>query len=291
MIISASRRTDIPACYPKWFLNRLREGFVLVRNPVVPSRISRVPLTRDKVSGIVFWTKDAAPLMPYLDDINAMGYPYYFQFTITPYGSTLEPGLRKKSKIIETFCTLAEQLGKCRVRLRYDPIVLNKTLTTAYHMQKFERILKQLDGCTDVCTISFVDPYKKLRPLYQSGILREITQQEKQELASVFYEIGRQYHIEVRACCEADVALPCACCVDGALLHGAALKPAVSQREGCSCVQSTDIGMYDTCQNGCIYCYANTGKRAVENHTATYDEHNPLLCSVLKSTDRIYNKK
>lgn len=112
MILSVSRRTDIPRWYSEWFLRRLRAGEVLVRNPYRPGQLRRVPLSPAVVDAIVFWTKAPAPLLPWLDELDGMGYRYLFQFTLTPYGPEIEPGLRDKRAIVETFQVLGCRLGR-----------------------------------------------------------------------------------------------------------------------------------------------------------------------------------
>jgi len=168
MILSVSRTTDIPCAYPDWFLNRVREGFALVRNPLNPRQLSRVVITPETVDCIVFWSKDPQQLMKHLDELDARGYCYYFQFTLTPYGTGIEPGLREKSTIIDTFRALSGRIGPRRVIWRYDPVLFSKNIHEDEHRRAFERLCALLEGCTDTVTISFVDMYKKLKnaPFY-----------------------------------------------------------------------------------------------------------------------------
>ncbi len=162
MILSVSRRTDIPAFYAEWFMNRLKAGFVYVRNPFNIYQVSEVPLTPDNVDAIVFWTKNSKPLHQYLSEIDNMGYKYYFQFTITPYGKEIEENIEKKEKIVETFKNLSEKTGKEKVILRYDPVILNDKYTIDFHIKSFERLCSILSSYTEKVVISFLDDYKKI---------------------------------------------------------------------------------------------------------------------------------
>ncbi|MFQ8600525.1 MAG: DUF1848 family protein [Oscillospiraceae bacterium] len=169
MILSASRRTDIPAHYADWFWNRIEAGSVLVRNPVNPRQISRISLDPALVDCIVFWSKDPAPLLATLPALAERGYPYLFQFTLTPYGPSLEKNLRPKREILHTFRCLSRMIGPERVHWRYDPVLLNDTCTPDWHKAAFASLCRALSGYTRACTISFLDGYGKLRPMLQRG--------------------------------------------------------------------------------------------------------------------------
>lgn len=168
MILSVSRRTDIPRWYSEWLLRRLRAGEVLVRNPYRPGQLRRVPLSPAVVDAIVFWTKDPAPLLPWLDELDGMGYRYLFQFTLTPYGPEIEPGLRDKRAIVETFQVLGCRLGRGRVLWRYDPILFTDAIGLAWHEARFRKLCKALSPFTDQVTVSFLDPYPG-RPMAACG--------------------------------------------------------------------------------------------------------------------------
>ena len=161
MIISCSRRTDIPAFYSDWFMNRIREGFVLVRNPLNAIQVRRISLLPSDVACIVFWTKDPVPL---LDRFNLLqDYSYYFQFTLTPYDKDIEPKLPPKKKIIDTLLRLSDKIGAKRVIWRYDPILLSKRISSAYHVDHFGNMSGRLSGYTEKCIISFIDMYRHLQ--------------------------------------------------------------------------------------------------------------------------------
>ena len=265
MIVSASRRTDLPAFYSEWLMERLRAGFVDVRNPRNPAQTRRVSLLAEDVDCFVFWTKDPAPMLPLLPELDRMGHRYYFQFTLTPYGKTLEPGLRDKAALLETFRELAAHVGRERVVWRYDPIVLNGVYDLAFHRERFAAYAARLAGCTEQATISFVDRYAKLARAYQRGLLREILPEEQAELCGSFAATAAREGLRLAACCEAGLepyGVAQAHCIDRELaerLCGGPVSaaPDKNQRPGCGCAASVDIGSYGKCGHGCIYCYAN----------------------------------
>ena len=295
MILSASRRTDIPGYYSEWLMNRLREGFAYYRNPMNHAQLCKVLLTPENIDCIVFWTKDPKPMMDKLEELDTLGFRYYFQFTITPYGlpyqgcafgTYLEPNLRKKEEIVQTFQELSERLGKDRVLWRYDPIVLNDTLTAEYHLEQFTTLCKELSGYTELCTISFADVYHKLNNAVKEQVLREISPEQMHSLSAAFSGIAVQAGITLRACCEAidlteDGILP-ASCIDRATVericgHAVAAGKDKSQRTNCGCMKSIDIGAYNTCRNGCIYCYANHSRASIDRNCSRHDSASPIM--------------
>lgn len=300
MIISASRRTDIPAFYSDWLVNRLREGYVLTRNPMNYGQVSKILLTPEVVDCIVLWTKDAKHIMDKLKDIDDLGYTYYFQFTLTPYGKDIEPYLRDKEKIIDTFIELSERIGKAKLLWRYDPIILNQTLTKEYHLEQFEYLCSRLRDYTDICTISFVDIYSKLSKTVKNQVLREITKEEMTKLAAGLAGISRRYGIELRSCCEKldleELGLKHGRCIDKTVIEricGCNLKTKAetTQREGCMCIQSIDIGTYNTCRHGCLYCYANYSYPAVEQNCLKYNPKADLLIGEITTEDKVTVRK
>ena len=266
MIISASRRTDIPAFFSDWLIERLREGTVIIRNPWNKNQTKKISLTSSEIGCLVFWTKDPANMLDKLDIIDQMGFKYYFQFTLTGYDNSIEKGSRKKDKIIKTFKTLSNKIGKDRVIWRYDPIILNDYFSIDYHKNKFSELCKELSEYTDLCIISFVDLYPKLK----AGIIREITNSEMLEIGSFIYYKAKEYGICVEACSEnidlTSIGIERASCIDKTLVEKICgyqidIKKDKNQRKGCNCIKSIDIGEYNTCGNSCIYCYANTGRK------------------------------
>ncbi|NQT61265.1 MAG: DUF1848 domain-containing protein [Bacteroidetes bacterium] len=296
MIISASRRTDIPCYYSEWFIKRLQAGYVLTRNPMNYSQVSRVSLSQDVVDCIVFWTKDAENILDKLKYIDTLGYNYYFQYTITPYGIDIEKNLRPKKQIIENFKLISSLLGKHRVLWRYDPIIINEVYTVEYHKKAFTEMCRQLSQYTNSVVISFVDLYAKLR----LKEIQEIPLNTIEILAEVIGSTARKYSIKVQSCCENIDLTPFeihpGSCIDQSVIEKACgcklkLKPDKGQRKYCNCAESIDIGAYNTCLNGCLYCYANCNDEKIR---LNYEKHDPsaeFLLGVKRSTDSIYDRQ
>lgn len=248
MIVSASRRTDIPALFSEWFYNRVGKGFVLLRNPYNPLQVGRVTLTPDKVDGFVFWTKNAAPMLDRINELEQ--FKYYFQFTITPYGREVERNIPDKQEIV---IPAFKKIGADKVIWRYDPVFLNEWYTWDYHIKAFTQLSEELEGHTTRAVMSFVDSYRSvdLRPLN----IHPLTKEQQQELAQQLAEIAAAHGIVLSACAE-DLGISQSCCIDGKMF-GVNKPKDRNQRGLCGCVESVDIGAYSTCSNGCAYCYAN----------------------------------
>ncbi len=299
MIISASRRTDVPACYSDWFFERLQAGFVLARNPWNPHQVSKISLAPEVVDGLVFWTKDPRPMLPRLQELPAV--PFYFQFTLTPYGREVEPGLpEKQAVLLPAFRQLSASVGKERVVWRYDPVFLSGTYSMEYHCHAFAEMARQLAGFTETCTVSFLDLYrdtpKKIRPL---GITPPDVRQQR-ELLAQFAQIARQTGIALSTCAEPGIGealgIPPAHCIDRARLERIGGVPLSverdkHQRPGCGCAASVDIGAYQTCPHGCVYCYATKGILTAQEHYRQHDPHSPLLFGQLGPQDRVQERK
>ena len=293
MFISASRRTDLPGFYSDWFFARLREGYALVRNPMNPHQVSRIDLRPGAVDGIVFWTKNPVPMLDRLPLLTP--YAYYFQFTLTAYGRDTEPHLPdKRGVLLPAFDTLAARLGPERVVWRYDPIFLSERYTLAYHIRCFTELAERLRGRTKRCTISFLDFYRNTRSNLEGLRLRAFPQAEQLRLASALAEIARRNCMEMTACAEALDLAPYgvgrAHCVDGALFErllgcSVTADKDKNQRPECGCMASVDLGAYQTCRNGCRYCYANHSARVVAENAARHDPASPLLLGALGPDD------
>jgi hypothetical protein len=284
VIVSASRRTDIPAFYSEWFFKRLREGFALVRNPLNPLQIRRVALSPGELDGIVFWTKNPGPLLPALDRLE--GCPYYFQFTLNAYEEDVEPGLPPKGEIIGTFKALSEKLGPHRLIWRYDPILINEKYTIPWHVGKFGETARALKGCAERVSISFIDLYAKTARNTRGLNIREAGRAEKNTIAGELARIAGENGFSISACAEdmdlSPYGIDRAKCVDEKLMERISgrplnLKKDRSQRPACGCVTSVDIGAYNTCRHGCRYCYANHSDTAVLKNTQNHDPLSPLL--------------
>jgi len=299
MIISASRRTDIPSYYAGWLYNRIQEGYVLVRNPMNIHQISIINLEPENIDGIVFWTKDPTPMLSRLEELNK--YIYYFQFTLNPYGDDVEPALpSKRNVIIPCFIELSNRIGADRVIWRYDPILLNKKYTVEKHISYFEMLAKLLKGYTKKCVISFVDMYRNTANNVKELGLETIKNEDMLILAEGFSKIAKQYGIELCTCSElielSKYEIYHANCIDKKLfecLGNCPLKVGKdqNQRKECGCVTSIDIGAYNSCKNLCKYCYANFNTNIVNKNYQLHNPASPLLFGEVGEEDKITERK
>lgn len=261
MIISASRRTDIPAFFSDWFYDRINEGYVMVRNPFNWQQTRRVNLSRSDVDCLVFWTKNPGPMLARLDEIKT--YPYYFLFTLNGYDKLIEKSLPPRTILIDTFIRLAKRLGKQRVIWRYDPVLLTSHCDLNYHINNFTDLARKLSGYTEKCIFSFLEPYPKVRKRLNSLGVQLPNDQEKEYIAGCLAQIARDYGIVLQSCAAnyQEIGIAPARCIDPELICSISGKTPESkkdkyQRKSCGCVSSVDIGVYNTCQHECVYCYA-----------------------------------
>ena len=299
MIISASRRTDIPAYYSEWFMNRVADGYVYVRNPMNAHQISKIILTPEVIDGIVFWTKNPIPMMSYLDKLR--DYAYYFQFTLNSYGKDIETNVPNKNNIIiPAFQELSKRIGADRVIWRYDPILLTEKYTIDYHVKYFNEIARRLSGYTHKCVISFVDLYRKTQQHLKELKLLPLNNKEMYELAERLVEIANRNNLVVESCAEKinldQFGIQHGHCIDCALFEKIlnckmSLSKDKSQRPECGCMESIDIGAYNTCSNGCKYCYANYNQTTVEKNIGAHSPNSPLLFGAVVEEDKIIERK
>lgn len=300
MIISASRRTDIPAFYAEWFINRLQAGFVYIKNPRNPRRIASVTLKPEAVDCIVFWTKNARPMLDKLDIVDRLGYPYYFQFTLTPYDHHVEKGLPVKSEVIETFKRLSDKIGKQRVVWRYDPVIVSKAFSVQYQLEAFGSLCDSLRDYTSQCIFSFIDLYTKNRNNLQDIMACEVENLHKNKIAQGFSAIAQAHKLILAACSEtvdfSAYGIDHAACIDQSMIEsitGYAIraKKDPNQRPACGCLESIDVGAYDSCSYGCIYCYGTTNANMVRKNRQLHDVRSPLLIGFPGEDDIITNRK
>ena len=296
MILSASRRTDIPAFYGKWFLERQKAGEVLVRNPLNPKMVSRIPLVPEHIDCIVFWTKNPIPIMCYLDEMESLGFSrYYFHITLTPYSSDLEPSIPPKNTLIDGFIRLSERIGKERVIWRYDPIIITNRYSINFHIEQFYCYYEALSNYTEKCVLSFVDSYTYLTSDFSQHGITEIQSDTIATLISGISAIVKSgaYPLALATCCETvDLSTYNVMrnrCIDGELIQRlfgipVSAKKDPAQRKTCLCAASRDIGAYNTCGYACAYCYARRSKTSA----ASQDFASPLLGPPLDGTERIH---
>lgn len=299
MIISASRRTDIPSYYSEWFFNRIKDGYLYVRNPMNVHQISKISLSPDVVDGIVFWTKNPIPMMHNLDKLR--DYAYYFQFTVNSYGTDVETHVPNKNDIIiPAFRELSKSIGAEKVIWRYDPIMLTEKYTIDYHVNYFNELAKRLSGYTHKCVISFVDLYRNTQSHLKDLNILPLGDKEMYELAGRLVEIADKNNLVVESCAEKinleQFGIQHGHCIDCDLFERILnckmhLSKDKNQRPECGCMESIDIGAYNTCKNGCKYCYANFSQATVTKNYVAHDPQSPLLFGNIEPEDKIVERK
>jgi hypothetical protein len=291
MIISASRRTDIPAFYAEWLINRVRAGFCAVPNPFNPGQISRVSLRPEDVDAVVFWTRDPKPLLGRLAELDERGFRYYFQYTILANPRFLDPGTPPVEEALSTFRSLADHVGPNRIVWRYDPIIITDETPEAFHLEKIAAIAATLRGYTKRLVIGLVDIYPhvetRLRLLGEEGraikLSREpLTAEGIRSMAGV----AAANALDISSCAEDDAVMKQEIspgkCVDDQLIEkvfgiSVTHQKDPHQRPACGCVVSKDIGVYDTCAFRCLYCYATRNFGTAGRNRLKHDPGAPSL--------------
>lgn len=280
-IISASRRTDIPAFYLPWLMNRLRVGFVRSPNPFSGAMYT-LSLRPENVHSIVFWSKSYASLLPHLNQLEERGYRFYCHYTITGAPRILEPYVPDWHQAVQVFRKLAERTSPRHVQWRFDPITLTNELGPKFYIERFRAIASALAGATHRCYFSFAVFYGKVKRQFQRAGIRyyDPPLAEQQALTAALADIASEYGMTLYSCCQdllVEGRVEKAHCIDGDLL--AELfpdRPRVPRynptREQCGCVISKDIGMYDSCPYGCVYCYATQSREVA---LTRFQAHNP----------------
>lgn len=295
MIVSASYRTDIPAFYAEWFLRRLEEGFALVRNPY-SAQMYRVDLRPRRVAGIVFWTRNFGPLLEHLGRLRAFGRPFVVQFTITNYPRAIEPAVIPAEKAIGQMHRLAREVHPLCPVWRYDPVLFTSLTPPEFHLANFSELASRLEGSADEVVISFAQIYAKSRRNLDAAARRhgfsweDPSDDAKRELAARLAELARRHGMRLTVCSQPDYLAPgaeAARCVDAQRLQRISGEPITAplkgNRPGCACHESRDIGEYDTCPHGCLYCYAVRHRRVA---LARYRAHDPASPSLLPLTEQ-----
>lgn len=286
MILSASKRTDIPALYHRWFLSRIEEGYLLVANPRNPSRARHVDLDPLNIDIIVFWSKNPLAMYDGFDQLDSRGYRWYLQFTLNGYENSIEPGLPPVDQRIDTLKRLASRYGSNRIIWRYDPVILTKELSVDYHLQTFSNLASRLSGSFRHCMISFLDLYPQAVRRMATHTLLPPTGERVQKLAASFSRVADRRGFNLFTCAEPiDLAaydIGHGACVDRRVIeelcgYPLATKADPNAREGCGCIRHLDIGTYESCIHRCSYCYAvKDFQRAREAYTA-HDPSSPML--------------
>lgn len=293
MIINTGQRTDIPAFYSQWFINRIREGYVMVRNPYCPSMVTKFLLNPDVVDVIGFCTKNPRPMLKYLDELKAFGQFWYV--TITGFGRDMEPNVPPVEQVIEDFKYLSNKVGNNAVGFRYTPIIVDDKYTVEYHINTFKRICNELHGFTHLCAFGFLDKYPHLDNNHPE--INDTTDENKIIIAKEFKRIALEHDIELRLCSkekwlsEYDIDVRgCMLIEDYEKAIGAKLdvKKKMQARKGyCSCMLSNDIGAYSSCMHLCRYCYANGNDNMVKGNYYKHDEKSPFLIGNTNPDDKV----
>ena len=293
MIINTGGRTDTVQYYSEWLLNRFKEGFVYSRNPFYQTKITRYELNPKVVDCVIFCSKNYEPILDRLNEITDKFNTYFF-YTITAYEKDIEPRVPAIDNSIETLLSLEKIIGKQRIAWRYDPVLLTEKYTIEYHLKTFDDMSNQLRGHIDRCIFSFVEMYKKLS--VNMPKLKAISENDKIVLAKGLGEIAQKYNIHLQTCATEydfeEFGIYHSGCITLDILGQAnnikfkKLKHN-GMRKNCNCIESRDIGFYDTCPNSCKYCYANsTPKKAIENYKL-HNPNSPILLGEIKKEDII----
>lgn len=298
MIIQTGMRTDIPAFYSEWFMNRIKEGYVLVRNPYNPLQVTKYSLSPEVVDLLVFCTKNPAPMLKHMDKLQSYG--QYWFVTITPYGTEIEPNVPDKKTVMEDFKKLSNIVGIDSIGWRYDPILIDQTHTVEWHIQEFEKMAANLSGYTHTCVISFIDIYQKVARNFPEA--KAVTISDRIRIGKEFIRIAEKYNMVIRLCAEgnelAAYGADCSGCMtvdtyEKALhTHLDVPKQKMNQRNGtCACLLGVDIGAYDTCGHLCRYCYANVNSALVRENMKRHDPKSPFLLGGSMPGDIIHEAK
>ena len=301
MVLNTGMRTDIPAYYSEWFMNRIREGFVLTRNPYNPLQVTRYCLDPQVVDILAFGTKNPAPLLPYLEELSA--FRTYWFVTMNPYGPELEPNVPDWREVAASIRALSARFGAKAVSWRISPIIVNDQYPWDWHIARFAEMADALDGAVETCMIAFLDLYEKTRRNFPEG--RPVTRAEMAEIGQVFVPVARRHGIRLIGCYQdrdlaaygVDVS---GCMTHHALEHVGDFRLTIPksqksvQKMMCSsasiteaenrefqehggCILGRDIGEYNTCPHGCRYCYANYDKQVVMANYRRHDPKSPYL--------------
>ena len=296
MIIQTGMRTDIPAFYADWLAGRLREGFVLVRNPYNPQSVTRYELNPEVVDMIGFCTKNPAPMLRHMDLLKPYG--QYWFVTITPYGRDIEPNVPPISAVLRTFRELSKIVGVQSIGWRYDPILLNGEWTAQRHIQAFREMAAALAGFTHTAVISFIMLYEKVKANYPEA--KPVPVEEQIRITEAFVRIGRQYGMTVKPCGDSrhlqSTGADCGGCMtvrtfETAIGQNLNVPPNPNNRRECACYLTGDIGAYNTCAHFCRYCYANAERELILRNMRRHDPGSPFLIGNLQPGDLIHQAR
>ena len=291
MILNVSGRTDIIAFYSEWFINRLNQGFVDVRNPFYPKLVSRIYF--DNVDAFVFCTKNPIPILKYLNKINK---PILFHVTLTPYKKDIEPNVPPKGEIIKSIKELSNIIGIDNLYIRYDPIFLSDKYNIEYHKKAFENLCSLLDGYVKHIIVSFIDDYKNVRKNQKELNYKIFSEKDYEEIGKSFSESSMHHGMTIQTCFEDRNLVEYGFIKDDCVSMELALKLTNKKYKKwkarkCNCVEMVDIGVYNSCKHFCKYCYANYDEEEVNNNFINHDKNSSLLIGNLEEDDVIKERK
>lgn len=292
MILNVSGRTDIVAFYSKWLLNRLKKGYVDVRNPFNKDLVSRIYF--EDVDLIFFCTKNPTPILDKIKEINKK---MYFHITLTPYKKDIEPLVPNKMEVISSIKKLSKLIGKDNIVIRYDPVFISEKYNLEYHKKAFAKVCALLEGYVSSILISFIDDYKNVRNHYSSLKYKKLTKEDYKEIGTSFSRSAHSHNLSVFTCFETEDLVEYGFakrkCMSKELAY--ALTGKVYNEEwkarNCHCISMVDIGQYNTCSHYCSYCYANYDEKKVRENSLQHDQNSSLLIGHLKATDKIIRRK
>lgn len=292
MILNTGSRTDIPAYYSDWFYNRVEAGYVLVRNPYNPSQITKYRLAPDVIDVMVFCTKNPSPMLDRLFLLSA--FDTFWFVTITPYGKEIEPHVPPREQVIASFRQLSSAIGSSRISWRYDPVFITDKYSVHYHIEQFHQIAESLSEYTDQCVVSFIDLYEKTKQNFRN--IHSVTTKEQEILTDAFSKIAKENGLQIHLCCEnANLVrenVDADGCMSKAVLEKALgcrldVPKRKNARSECACLLGADIGAYNTCGHGCLYCYANYDRETVLANMRLHNPSSPLLIGEVSAHDVI----
>ena len=294
MVLMVSGRTDIVAFYTPWFMNRYKEGYLMVRNPFNPKLVSQINF--EDVDLIMFCTKNPLPIIKYLKDIKK---PIIFHITLTSYKNDIEPNVIDKNKIIEGIKIISNIIGKENTIVRYDPILINNKYTIDYHIKGFDRLCNILDGYIEKIIVSFIDDYKNVRKNINILNYKKLTEEDYKKIGLSFSKSAKKHNMTVQTCAEKSNLeeygfIPGECLSHelAYIMTGKKFKTQKTRKNApCNCVEMADIGVYNTCNHRCKYCYANFDENQINKHIKNHNSLSPLLIGNIEKDDVIKIRK
>ena len=289
MIISASYRSDIPAFYGDWFLKRLEARFCRVVNPY-GGQVHEIPLTPETVAGFVFWTRNPGPFRVALREVARRGFPFVIQVTATGYPRALETSVLAPERVVALVAEIRAGYGPRAAVWRYDPVLITSATPPDWHRRNFATLARKLAGLVDEVVFSCAQIYAKTRSnLNRAAHSHGFTwddpaEADKRALLAELAAMARELGMKPTLCAQPELLSPgleAARCIDAERLSDIAGRPIAAptkgNRPGCLCAESRDIGAYDSCPHGCVYCYAVRRPELAKRNYRAHDPESPFL--------------